>query len=282
MKCEKFQRVAGQMARNEIMDAHVRAQALAHTTVCKGCAEILGLQSVLSDGLRSLAEHTKNAGPGIDLEDEVLAAFRERTSAVSVSASSGYWRYWAAAVAAVLLLAIGLAAWRWYDAPLPRQTQQANSRELAPPAVSSNRHELPVATAGQTPAPKRPNVTPLGKFQRRPKAAARTPRINVARQSLKSLPPATPPATQEVVTHFVSLGYGSALDLQDGAQMVRVELPRSALARFGLPMNMDRADERITADVLVGADGLARAIRFVQPTDQTTGNPRSGNERNEQ
>jgi hypothetical protein len=29
-------------------------------------------------------------------------------------------------------------------------------------------------------------------------------------------------------------------------------------------MNMDRADERIKADVVVGNDGLARAIRFVR------------------
>ena len=33
---------------------------------------------------------------------------------------------------------------------------------------------------------------------------------------------------------------------------------------FGLPMNMDRANERIKADVVVGNDGLARAIRFVR------------------
>jgi hypothetical protein len=29
-------------------------------------------------------------------------------------------------------------------------------------------------------------------------------------------------------------------------------------------MNMERADERIKADVIVGNDGLARAIRFVR------------------
>jgi hypothetical protein len=46
--------------------------------------------------------------------------------------------------------------------------------------------------------------------------------------------------------------------------MVRVELPRSALVSFGLPMNVERADERIKADVLVGDDGVARAIRFVR------------------
>jgi hypothetical protein len=180
-----------------------------------------------------------------------------------------------------VLLALGLAAWRWYVAPVPRETQQASSRELAPSAVSSQPDELRLATTGQTLAPKSSIGSAPGKLQRRTKPTTRATQPNVAKRSLKSLPRATPPATQEVVTHFVSLGYGSALDLQDGAQMIRVELPRSALARFGLPMNMDRADERITADVLVGADGLARAIRFVQPTDQT-GDPRSGNERNEQ
>jgi len=52
--------------------------------------------------------------------------------------------------------------------------------------------------------------------------------------------------------------------LQDGGQLVRVELPRSALARFGLPVNTERANQRVKADVLFSADGLARAIRFVQ------------------
>jgi hypothetical protein len=46
--------------------------------------------------------------------------------------------------------------------------------------------------------------------------------------------------------------------------MVRVELPRSAMASFGLPVNMDRANENVKADVLMGVDGLAHAIRFVR------------------
>ena len=54
------------------------------------------------------------------------------------------------------------------------------------------------------------------------------------------------------------------MTLQDGGQVMRVELPRSALAGFGLPVNMDRVNERVKADVLMGPDGQARAIRFVQ------------------
>jgi hypothetical protein len=68
----------------------------------------------------------------------------------------------------------------------------------------------------------------------------------------------------EVATDFLPVGYASPMNLQDGGQVMRVELPRSALAGFGLPVNMDRVNERVKADVLVGPDGQARAIRFVQ------------------
>jgi hypothetical protein len=41
-------------------------------------------------------------------------------------------------------------------------------------------------------------------------------------------------------------------------------MPRATLASFGLPVNAERASELIKADILIGDDGLARAIRFVQ------------------
>ena len=56
----------------------------------------------------------------------------------------------------------------------------------------------------------------------------------------------------------------NAASLQDGGQIVRMELPRSTLVNFGLPVNMDRYNEKVKADVIFGVDGLAHAIRFVQ------------------
>jgi hypothetical protein len=50
----------------------------------------------------------------------------------------------------------------------------------------------------------------------------------------------------------------------EGGQLVRVQVPRAALASLGLPLNAERGNEPVTADVLVGYDGLARAIRFVR------------------
>ena len=74
----------------------------------------------------------------------------------------------------------------------------------------------------------------------------------------------TSDSAAEITTDFMPVGYASATTLQDGGQLVRVELPRSALVAFGLPMNVNRYEEKVKADVFFSADGMARAIRFVQ------------------
>lgn len=74
-------------------------------------------------------------------------------------------------------------------------------------------------------------------------------------------------ARPEMATRFFPLTY-SNLPVSN-AQLIRVRVPRSALASFGLaPMDVPSggAGEQATvpADVLVGEDGVARAIRFVK------------------
>jgi hypothetical protein len=78
-------------------------------------------------------------------------------------------------------------------------------------------------------------------------------------------------STGEVSTAFLPLPY-SGVPMSDG-QIVRIEVPRAALARFGL-LPVDSVSTEITgtvlADVIVGEDGLARAVRFVRaPTART-------------
>jgi len=68
----------------------------------------------------------------------------------------------------------------------------------------------------------------------------------------------------EVATDFLPLTFVDDSRAQQSGHVVRVQVLRSALIAFGVPMNMERAGELITADVVVGEDGLARAIRFVQ------------------
>ncbi len=55
---------------------------------------------------------------------------------------------------------------------------------------------------------------------------------------------------------------GVAAD-EDDVNLVRVEVPRSAMIALGLDVNADRAEELVEADVLLGSNGVARAVRFL-------------------
>ena len=68
----------------------------------------------------------------------------------------------------------------------------------------------------------------------------------------------------ELTTDFIPLVPCVGLDCFEGGQLVRVAMPRLALIFLGLPMNEQLAQEPVTADVLIGGDGVARAIRFVR------------------
>jgi len=83
-----------------------------------------------------------------------------------------------------------------------------------------------------------------------------------SRRHLRAMPPDS--YTAEVATDFIPLTYIADSAQMDSAHVVRVRMPRSALISLGLPMNYERASELVKADVLIGDDGLARAIRFIQ------------------
>jgi hypothetical protein len=83
--------------------------------------------------------------------------------------------------------------------------------------------------------------------------------------------PSAPSATQiarEATTEFLPLFYGSVPS--SSTHVVRMEVSRASLAQFGLASahDMGQATGTVIADVLVGEDGLARAVRFVRPISQ--------------
>ena len=62
---------------------------------------------------------------------------------------------------------------------------------------------------------------------------------------------------------FIPLPDAGEFDASDEMDVVRVEVPRSAMAALGFVVSAERASERVEADVALGPDGLARAVRFV-------------------
>jgi hypothetical protein len=70
------------------------------------------------------------------------------------------------------------------------------------------------------------------------------------------------PPVREMVTEFFPL-MEDPPPFERG-ELLRVSLPASAMRGVGLPVNEDRLTDTVQADVLVGQEGLARAIRFVR------------------
>ena len=69
---------------------------------------------------------------------------------------------------------------------------------------------------------------------------------------------------REEVASFISLPFSdTALPLVD-APVVRVRLPMEQLRLAGLTVDADRAGMLVEADLLMGIDGLPRAIRLIQ------------------
>lgn len=72
-----------------------------------------------------------------------------------------------------------------------------------------------------------------------------------------------PVVTRELVTEFFPLAYSNVP--ARGGYVVRMQVPRTALASFGAtPFAGEHDSPNVLADVVVGDDGLARAVRFVQ------------------
>jgi hypothetical protein len=63
---------------------------------------------------------------------------------------------------------------------------------------------------------------------------------------------------------FYPLPAADALPAVESAMVVRVQLPLSSLRLMGYPVEEDRADTPVQADLLLGQDGLARGVRLAE------------------
>ncbi len=66
---------------------------------------------------------------------------------------------------------------------------------------------------------------------------------------------------EEIKTEFIALSY--ARDPESG-QIVRVKVPSAMMVSLGLVNNVKTPSELVDAEVLVGDDGLTRAIRLIR------------------
>ena len=256
MNCQGFEAVAVDLARDQLVDASRREEALAHSAACARCDLRFANEKALTAGLRSVAGTDKEEAPA-RVEAALLSAFRQQQAGLAtvtpVRSFPKRWYYAAASVAAIALIValLALVVTRSRETQ-PQPPQKARSESAAVPEQSSS--------GSQVSPDSDKTVVMFETLGDRRKQGKQSIRRNRSKPSLDDLNT----ASAEIATDFIPLMNRETLAEMDGGQVMRVELPRSALISFGLPMDMERATERIKADVVVGNDGLARAIRFVR------------------
>ena len=234
MNCSQFEGMVVGIAREEPLDRAAREDAFAHAQGCARCAHRLAGEKVLSAALKAAAaESAVEAGAPPEVEKLLLASLRERH--VQVKRHRLAWMARAAAGAAAAIVV--LASFWWFRQPEPPRAVV----EKTAPAVQPVKVIAPVYHEVQKPP---------------------APRHVAQRKAMRPRETAVTPEIREMVTDFMPVFYDPA-PIEHG-RLVRVRLPRVALVSFGLPMNEQLADESVKADVLVGEDGLARAVRFVK------------------
>src|SRR4030095_10946391 len=63
---------------------------------------------------------------------------------------------------------------------------------------------------------------------------------------------------------YMPLTYMAQGMAMESGTVVRVELSRTALASLGFTTSVDSSNESVKAEVILGDDGVARAIRLVE------------------
>jgi hypothetical protein len=191
------------------------------------------------DSPAALARAESMSPDAVDaMEQRLLAAFAEHHGRNQSSAGGTRMR-WMAAAATLLLGAGVLLGWRLLQHP---QRVPHSAQSVAPSAVS--RPAMPSV---------RPSTVASGSPAVRPSAARPT-----------RLRPRPAPKVPEIPSvEFVALPGAASLPRFESGSIVRVDLPLSSLAAYGVDISTSGGKGPVKADVLVGQDGEARAIRLV-------------------
>jgi hypothetical protein len=217
------------LARGRGLEEAVRRDAGAHAESCARCAARLAAELDVTGALRALAGSAQGRAAPERVEAALVAALARHGEQRRPRRTA--WLLWAAA-AVVAVFAI--AGWL------------RDARRAEAPAVVATQ-PVPV------PAPAQPRAQVV------PRPAARKPAaraVSVRRR---------PKEKEEVATRFYPLRYPDNAPEADRGPVVRVQVPRTVLVSFGLPIDQDRALEPVEADVLLDRDtGMAREIRFVR------------------
>lgn len=248
MTCREFTKKIEALPLSELTSA-APADVLAHQSNCPSCTALLQERSALAGALQVLRSRTAAVETPAVVEQNVLRAFRQSSVAKPASAlrampqPTGFrlsnlfgWKMYAAA-AAVLAIGLGLGLWIvQHSGQQAVQQQTAHTEQPTEPRVVQT-EEAPQLKASVS------NSVELSSA----KKGAVAPQIeSVSTSSV---------ARNEQAQGYTPLMLCDPISCSGEEQVVRMELPAN-------PADSSAGSQM--ADVIVGDDGLVRAIRIVQ------------------
>ena len=264
MNCNDFEKIVNDLACDRLMEAGKKEEAWAHTKVCMRCVARLVKEKFLTASLRLAAkEDTASASAPAHVKANLLAAFAQQSNSSVVAfapvhkakSSNYFWKY-AAIAAAIVIAFVAIAAMRSLFTRTDGFQQAANAnveikgtpKEVI--AVTPNQEE-------QEASPRTPQKNEVNRVVRR-NNVAKTQRPKAVTPSIEN------ETSKETTTDFIALTYTGGNSASSNGMIVRVKVPRATLIAMGLPLNAAQTEGYVKADLVVGEDGVARAIRLVQ------------------
>jgi hypothetical protein len=248
MNCQEFERTIIDFGRDHLMEASAHARALEHAETCAPCAARLNRERQMTAGLQKLAVEEAAINAPERVRSALRAAFDDQQAAAAALPvlpwSARRKLLWGMTVAAMLLLSTTITA-LWLREPSVRV---------------DNKH----ADVIDHPPPQNPLENPPGALVGVQRASVvHSPKV--LRPSARGGRRRTPPVKEGADTagEFFPLTFVAKSGPAEFVQTVRVEISRSMLLSMGLPVNIDRGEGLIKADIIIGEDGVARAVRII-------------------
>ncbi len=246
MSCQRFEADLVDFARGALHDGDSEASLGRHLEACETCAARFEGERRLTEGLRTLSAAA--SVPANDVAERRLmmafASARPGAPAATQHSTAVRWAVWAAA--ACIFFFVG--AWAAVEWRTRTAAPQATGAPIQASVPAPDEQARPVEQAeSPVPAP-----APFAADARR----APAPRV-VRAASQNELP-----QEPDRLAGFIPLPAAGGLPGFDSGMIVRVALPTASLPAYGLAITPESTD-MVKADLLVGQDGQARAIKLV-------------------
>lgn len=261
MSCTQYDEVFTDLACGAPTDAAARDRAVAHAEGCRRCAARLARERALSDGLGALADSAARAEAPPRVKAAALAAFRAHAAEVAASPPAPWWRRQPLLLAVAATLVLAAATTGLWLAGRTGTPAPASNRPIAndvPKTDDNEPRDVNPRPVDTPPANDIASDAPV-RHHKRHTTLPRPARTEVAVAATETASTQT-----ETVTDYIPLTYLDDETAIRSGHVVRVEVSRDTLVLFGLGADVSGGGDTVKADVVIGDDGVARAIRFVR------------------